>query len=238
MTEAGLIVTGVAAGYGRTVAIEGIDLRVGRGESVAIIGRNGVGKTTFLATLMGHTDLHRGAISYNGRELANAAIEDRVAAGFGYVPQEREIFASLTVAENLAVASRPGGRWTLALVYELFPSLGARQANRGNQLSGGEQQMLAIGRALMGNPSLLLMDEPSEGLAPVIVADLQRAMAALRDEEGLAMILVEQNARIALDFAPRTLIMDRGTIIHDGASAELKADRERLASLMGLESKG
>ena len=237
MTDAGLHLLGVAAGYDRTVVIENIDLTLGAGESLAIIGRNGVGKTTLLATLMGHTDLHGGTISYRGRPLARTSIEARVEAGFGYVPQEREIFPSLTVEENLQVAGRGSGAWTLERVYSMFPGLGSRKANRGNQLSGGEQQMLAIGRALIGNPSLLLMDEPSEGLAPVIVADLLRALHRLRDEEGLAMILVEQNARIALDFAPRTVVMDRGTIIHDGPSAELRADQTRLASLLGLEGK-
>ena len=238
MTEAGLILTDVAAGYGRTVVIENIDLTLNAGESVAIIGRNGVGKTTLLATLMGHTDLHRGSIDYHGRPLGHAPIEARVEAGLGYVPQEREIFPSLTVEENLAVAARSKDGWTLERVYGLFPNLGARKANRGNQLSGGEQQMLAIGRALMGNPSLLLMDEPSEGLAPVIVEELQRALARLRDDEGMAMILIEQNARVALDFAPRCLVMDRGHIVHDGSSADLKADQKKLAGLMGLEGKG
>jgi branched-chain amino acid transport system ATP-binding protein len=235
VAEGGLRLEGVAAGYGRTVVIEDIDLKVAPGECIAVIGRTGVGKTTLVATLMGHTDLHRGAIVYRGRALSAAPIEARVEAGFGYVPQEREVFPSLTVEENLEVARRSPGGWTLERVFRLFPNLGARRANRGNQLSGGEQQMLAIGRALMGNPSLLLMDEPSEGLAPVIVEELQRALATLRDAEGLSIVLVEQNTRVALAFARRAVVMDRGRIVYDGESAALAADRARLAALMGLE---
>jgi branched-chain amino acid transport system ATP-binding protein len=183
---------------------------------------------------MGHTTLHAGRILLDGADIARAQIQDRVRAGIGYVPQEREVFPSLTVEENLDVAARPGGDWSRDRVYDLFSNLAARRANRGNQLSGGEQQMLAIGRALMGNPRVLLMDEPSEGLAPVIVEELQKAMARLRADGGMTMILVEQNIRVALGFGERTIVMNRGTIIHDGPSATLEADPDRVVELMGL----
>ncbi|MBM3508579.1 MAG: ABC transporter ATP-binding protein [Alphaproteobacteria bacterium] len=225
----------VSAGYGETVVIEDIDLGVGEGESVSVIGRNGVGKTTLLATVMGHTTMHGGAIAIGGVPIAAAESHRRARAGLGYVPQEREIFPSLTVVENLAVAARPG-RWTRARVFDLFPQLRARASNRGSQLSGGEQQMLAIARALMGNPRILLMDEPSEGLAPVVVEELVRAIMRLRDEERLAIVLVEQNTRVALDLSPRTVVMDRGRVVYDGPSAALRDDPKRLGTLIGLDS--
>ena len=154
-------------------------------------------------------------------------------AGLGLVPQEREIFPSLTLRENLEVAARPG-EWTLKAVYDLFPRLAERESNRGNQLSGGEQQMLAIGRALIGNPTVLLMDEPSEGLAPVIVEELARAVKRLTHETELALILVEQNSRLALDIAPRAVVMDRGQIVYDGESETLRKDPARLEQLIGV----
>ncbi len=223
----------VSAGYGETVVLESLDLRLAQGECVSVIGRNGVGKTTLLATVMGHTVLHGGAISLNGADIAAAPAHRRARAGLGYVPQEREIFPSLTVRENLTVAAKPGP-WDLSRILDLFPHLAERQANRGNQLSGGEQQMLAIGRALMGNPSVLLMDEPSEGLAPVIVEELQRSMVRLRDEAGLTIVLVEQNTRVAFAFAERTIVMNRGRVTFDGASAELDADHDLLDRLIGV----
>jgi branched-chain amino acid transport system ATP-binding protein len=225
----------VSAGYGDTVVIEDIDLAVGEGESVSVIGRNGVGKTTLLATVMGHTTLHGGAIAIGGTAIAAAESHVRARAGLGYVPQEREVFPSLSVLENLRVAARPGP-WTLARVFGLFPQLRARAGNRGNQLSGGEQQMLSIARALMGNPRVLLMDEPSEGLAPVVVEELVRAIVRLRDEERLAIVLVEQNTRVALELSPRTLVIDRGRIVYDGPSAALRDDPKRLGALIGLDA--
>jgi branched-chain amino acid transport system ATP-binding protein len=176
--SAALELEDVSAGYGETVVLEEVRLKLDDGESVSVIGRNGVGKTTLVATIMGHTTLHGGLMRLHGRELRALAPYRRAQAGLGYVPQEREIFPSLTLRENLEVAARPG-RWTIAEAFKLFPRLAARQSNRGNQLSGGEQQMLAIARALMGNPSVLLMDEPSEGLAPVIVEELVRAVKQL-----------------------------------------------------------
>jgi branched-chain amino acid transport system ATP-binding protein len=223
----------VSAGYGETVVIEDIELKLAPGECISVIGRNGVGKTTLLATVMGHTTLHSGDIVLDGRSLAGVPRYRRARAGLGFVPQEREIFPSLSVQENLLVGARPG-HWTLARVFELFPRLKERLDNMGNQLSGGEQQMLAIARALLTNPSVLLMDEPTEGLAPVIVEALTGVLARLRGDSALSMILVEQNSRVALNFSPRTVILDKGCIVYDGASEPLRADPDRLAKLIGL----
>jgi branched-chain amino acid transport system ATP-binding protein len=228
-----LELAGVVAGYSDTVVLEDVGLALQPGESVSVIGRNGVGKTTLLATVMGHASLHGGRIAFGGRDIARLPVHARARLGIGYVPQEREIFPSLTVIENLELAARPGA-WTLRRVLGLFPSLAERRRNRGNQLSGGEQQMLAIGRALMGNPALLLLDEPSEGLAPLIVEELVQVMKRLRDSAALALVLVEQNARIALDFSPRAVVMERGRIVYDGAGAALSDDPDRLARLIGV----
>jgi branched-chain amino acid transport system ATP-binding protein len=241
MSEAGaalsLALGDVRAGYGDTVVLEGLSLAVRQGGTLAILGRNGVGKSTLLATVMGHTTLHGGSISFRGREIAGVAPYRRARLGIGYVPQEREIFKSLTVEENLMVAARRG-RWTVARVYEFFPSIAERRRNRGNELSGGEQQMLSIGRALMGNPTLLLMDEPLEGLAPVIVDAVLAGLDRLKREDDLAILLVEQHARIALEFAEAAIVLDRGRIVHQGASGELLGAPERLASLMGVSRDG
>jgi branched-chain amino acid transport system ATP-binding protein len=223
----------VFAGYGETVVLEDVSLSLRPGESLSILGRNGVGKTTLLATIMGHTVLHSGKVDLGGRDISRLPIHLRARAGLGYVPQEREIFPSLSTLENLEIAARPG-RWNTAAVFELFPQLAERQTNMGNQLSGGEQQMLAIARALVGNPSVLLMDEPTEGLAPVIVETLVAAMKRLRGEDGLAILLVEQHSAVALDFAPRTLVMSRGRVVYDGESARLGADKALLESLIGV----
>ena len=233
MTSAALELDAVSAGYGETVVIEDIGLALQEGETLSIIGRNGVGKTTLLATVMGHNTLHGGDVRLHGSTIARLAPHRRNWAGLGYVPQEREIFPSLTLRENLEVAARPGA-WTIDKVFGLFPRLGERQTNRGNQLSGGEQQMLAIARALIGNPSVVLMDEPSEGLAPVIVEELARVVKRLAATEGLTMILVEQNTRLALDISPRTAVMDRGRIVYDGPSEELKRDPDKLHRLIGV----
>lgn len=232
-SAAALELDGVSAGYGETVVIENISLALREGETLSIIGRNGVGKTTLLATVMGHNTLHGGDVRLRGATIARLAPHRRNWAGLGYVPQEREVFRSLTLRENLEVAVRPGA-WTVDKVFALFPRLAERQKNRGNQLSGGEQQMLAIARALVGNPSVVLMDEPSEGLAPVIVEELARAVKGLSATEGLTMIVVEQNTRLALDLSPRTVVMDRGRIVFDGPSEDLKRDPERLHRLIGV----
>ncbi len=223
----------VSAGYGETVVIEDIDLALAPSECISVIGRNGVGKTTLLATVMGHTTLHSGAVVLGGQNIDGMPSYRRALAGIGFVPQEREIFPSLSVRENLDIAARPG-HWTPARVFELFPRLKERLANMGNQLSGGEQQMLSIARALLTNPSILLMDEPTEGLAPVLVETLTEVLARLRADSALSIILVEQNSRVALTFSPRTVILDKGRIVYDGASEPLRADPERLAKLIGI----
>jgi branched-chain amino acid transport system ATP-binding protein len=230
---AGLVLEDVSAGYGETVVLEDVSLAVAPGQTLAVLGRNGVGKTTLLATIMGHTRMRGGGIRFAGREIATLPPYRRARLGIGFVPQEREIFPSLTVAENLTVAERPG-QWTLARVYEFFPSLAERRRNHGNQLSGGEQQMLAIGRALMGNPTLLLMDEPLEGLAPVIVDTLLAGLDRLKREDELALLLVEQHAQLALELAQMAIVLDRGAIVFTGTSRELLDAPERLNDLMGV----
>jgi branched-chain amino acid transport system ATP-binding protein len=233
---ANLVLEKVSAGYGETVVIEDISLELRSARTLAVLGRNGTGKTTLLATIMGHTRLRAGSIRFKGREISLMPTHRRARLGVGFVPQEREIFPSLTVEENLTVAERPG-QWTLARVYDLFPSLAERRRNHGNQLSGGEQQMLAIGRALMGNPVLLLMDEPLEGLAPVIVDALLAGLDRLKREDQLGLLLVEQHARLALELAPEAIVLDRGAIVFAGASGELLDDPERLTRLMGVSAR-
>jgi branched-chain amino acid transport system ATP-binding protein len=229
-----LALRGVAAGYGETHVLEGIDLVLPAGESLSIIGRNGVGKSTLLETMMGHTTLHDGQISLQGARIDGVPVHRRALAGLGYVPQEREIFPSLSVRENLEICARPG-HWTADRVFELFPNLKARLGNAGSQLSGGEQQMLAVARALMTNPSVLLMDEPTEGLAPVIVQALTEVLLKLRGEGGLSILLVEQNSRVALEFSERTVVMDKGRVVYDGPSERLRKDAEFLASLIAAQ---
>jgi branched-chain amino acid transport system ATP-binding protein len=235
-----LHLSALRAGYGETVILEDVALAVPERGSLAVLGRNGVGKTTLMATIMGHTTFHAGAIKANGREIHRLPVYERNRLGIGYVPQGRDIFPSLSVEENLTVAARAptgaprsrAGRWTLERVYDLFPRLAERKHHRGNQISGGEQQMLAIGRALMGNPVLLLMDEPLEGLAPIIVEAVLRSLQRLMAEDELAVILVEQHAKLALQVTNQSVVMSRGRIIHHGPSRELLSDPERLASLV------
>jgi branched-chain amino acid transport system ATP-binding protein len=221
----------VRAGWGETVILEDIGFSLPEKGSLAVLGRNGVGKTTLLATVMGHTAFHGGTIDYHGRLIARLPAYERSRLGIGYVPQTREIFPSLSVEENLTVAARPG-RWNLERVYALFPGIAQRRAHMGNQISGGEQQMLAIGRALMGNPSLMLMDEPLEGLAPIIVEALLKALVRLIRDESLTVILVEQHAKLALEVTEQALVLNRGRISYLGSSAELLADPARLTSLI------
>jgi len=225
---------GVCAGYGETHVLDGIDLALAHGESLSIIGRNGVGKSTLLTTVMGHTTLHGGTIELDGARIEAAAPHRRALAGLGYVPQEREIFPSLSVRENLEIGTRPG-HWNQARVFDLFPNLADRLGHGGTQLSGGEQQMLAIARALLTNPTVLLMDEPTEGLAPVIVQALAQVLAKLRAAGGLCIVLVEQNSRVALEFSERTVVMDKGRIVYDGAAERLQRDPEFLASLVAAQ---
>ena len=229
----GLALEGVRAGYGRTVVLDGISLSLAPGSTLALLGRNGVGKTTLLSTIMGLTTLHGGSIRFRGADLAGMPPYARCRSGIGFVAQEREIFPSLTLEENIAVAARPG-RWPVERVYEFFPALAERRRNRGNELSGGEQQMLAIARALVTDPALLLMDEPLEGLAPVIVDALLAGLNRIKREEDIALLVVEQHARLALEFAEAAVILDRGLMVYSGPSKGLLADPERLASLIGV----
>jgi len=223
----------VSAGYGETVVLEDISLTLAPGEHVSVIGRNGVGKTTLLATVMGHTTLHGGEVMLGGASLNRVPVFRRALRGLGFVPQEREIFPSLSVRENLEVGARPGP-WNQKRVFELFPNLAMRLSNMGHQLSGGEQQMLSIARALLTNPTVLLMDEPTEGLAPVIVEALTAVLLRLRGESTLSTVLVEQNTRVALTFSARTIVMDKGRVVYDGESSALRADPELLARLIGV----
>ena len=222
-----LNVQGLRSGYGEAVVVQGVDLTLEQGQSLALLGRNGTGKTTLLNTLVGVTRRHAGRITLAGVDLTALPPHRRAAAGIGWVPQERNIFKSLTVHENLTAVARPGA-WTVARAYEMFPRLAERQSNMGNQLSGGEQQMLAVARALVLNPKLLLLDEPLEGLAPIIVEELLRSIARVVRDEGMSAIIVEQNPRMILPITTRAVVLDRGQVVHTGASAELLADRERL----------
>jgi branched-chain amino acid transport system ATP-binding protein len=221
----------VRAGYGDAVVLDGISLELPEGGSLAVLGRNGVGKSTLLLTLMGFTSLKRGAIVFKGRQIGGLAPHRRAQLGLGWVAQEREIFPSLTVEENLTVAARPGP-WNLKEIYGLFPRLAERRSNMGNQLSGGEQQMLAVARALLTNPALLLLDEPLEGLAPIIVEELA---GALRNLQGIATILVEQHAEVALSLTQDAIVIERGRIVHRARSAEFARDALTLERTVGLK---
>jgi branched-chain amino acid transport system ATP-binding protein len=223
----------VTAGYGESIVLEDVSFTMHEGDSLALLGRNGVGKTSLLVTLMGLTRLHKGAIRWGGADIARVPTYKRSRSGLGWVPQERHMFPSLTVEEHLTVVARPG-KWTLARIYEILPRLFERRANMGNQLSGGEQQMLAIARALMTNPRILLLDEPMEGLAPIIVQELVRVIRRLVADEGMSVIVVEQHARLALSLTSRAIVLDRGRIVHDSDSASLLADGEKLDRLVAV----
>jgi branched-chain amino acid transport system ATP-binding protein len=222
----------LTAGYGDAIVLEDVSLSLSKGDSLALLGRNGMGKTTLLSTLMGVTRLRGGSIRFAGQDIATVPAYRRARAGLGWVPQEREIFPSLSVEENLTVVHRPGP-WDLKRVYEMFPRLGERRANMGNQLSGGEQQMLAMARALMLNPALLLLDEPLEGLAPLIVQELLGIIRKMVDEGSMAIILVEQHARQILPLTRQALVLERGRTVYAGDSAPLLADRAKLDQWLG-----
>ncbi len=223
----------VTAGYGASVVLDGVTLALDDGDSLALLGRNGVGKTTLLVTLMGLTRVHGGALRWRGRDLGALSTYERAHAGIGWVPQERYMWPSLTIEEHLTAVARPG-RWTVARIYELFPRLQERRTNLGNQLSGGEQQMLAIARALVVNPALLLLDEPMEGLAPIIVQDLMKVIRDLVADGGMTVVIVEQHAKLALSLTRQTVVLDRGRIVHRGASDELMNDPETLHQLVAV----
>ena len=218
-----LAVQGLSAGYGRAVVLSDIGFRLGEGEALAVLGRNGMGKTTLIDSIVGVTRRFAGSVRLAGRELAMLAPEARAVLGIGWVPQERNIFRSLTVEENLTAVARPGP-WTTERVFELFPRLKERRKQSGGSLSGGEQQMLAIGRALATNPKLLLLDEPTEGLAPIIIEELLRALRRLFREERMAGIIVEQHAHKILPITDRALVLERGRVVLEAASASLLAD--------------
>ncbi|MES2103997.1 MAG: ABC transporter ATP-binding protein [Pseudomonadota bacterium] len=232
MTEL-LRLDSVTAGYGDSVVLEDVSFSMLQGDSLALLGRNGVGKSTLLVTLMGLTKLHRGNIIWQGRDISKVASYQRAHAGLGWVPQERCMFPSLTVEEHLSVVARPGP-WNIKKVYEVFPRLQECRSNMGNQLSGGEQQMVAIARALMTNPSLLLLDEPMEGLAPIIVQDLARVIRRLISDEGLAVIVVEQHAKLALAMTSKAIVLERGRIVHQSDSASLIKDADTLSRLVAV----
>ena len=233
MSSAGLKVEGLVSGYGETVVLDGVSFELPPGGTLAILGRNGVGKTTLLTTLMGITTRHAGTIALGDQQIEALPIHLRARNGLGLVPQEREVFPSLTVEENLQVSMLPGG-WDLEKVYGLFPRLKERRKNTGNRLSGGEQQMVAVARALAGGPKVLLLDEPLEGLAPVVIESLFEALLKIRDETGLSMVLVEQKADLALSFAKDCIVIDRGKIVHRGPSKQLQDDQNLQHKLLSV----
>jgi branched-chain amino acid transport system ATP-binding protein len=223
----------LCAGYGQAVVIPKMTLRLGEGQVLALLGRNGTGKTTLINSIVGVTRRFSGTVRLGGRDVTSLRPDQRARLGIGWVPQERNIFRSLTVEENMTAVAQPG-EWTVKKVYEMFPRLEERKANFGNQLSGGEQQMLAVGRALVLNPQVLLLDEPTEGLAPIIVDELLAALGKITRAGGICSIIVEQNARKILGLADRVVILERGGIVHDAASATLKADPEVLERFLGV----
>jgi len=234
MADALLSLSSVRAGYGDAVVLNDVAMEIADKGSLAVLGRNGVGKSTLLLTIMGFTRMTRGTIHWRGGDITRLAPYKRARAGIGWVAQEREIFPSLTVAENLTVTARPG-HWNIERIYDLLPRLKERRGNKGNQLSGGEQQMLALARALMTNPSLLLLDEPFEGLAPIIVEELAAAIRKMLAEQGTAFILVEQHAEMALGLTENAIVLERGTVVHRAPSAELAKDDATLERLIGLK---
>jgi branched-chain amino acid transport system ATP-binding protein len=228
-----LRIDGLRAGYAEAIVLDGVGLTLGEGRSLALLGRNGMGKTTLLCTIVGVTRRRAGSIALNGVDLTRLRPDQRAAAGVGWVPQERNIFKSLTVDENLTAVARPGA-WTPARVMQLFPRLAERRRNLGTQLSGGEQQMLAIGRALVLNPRLLLLDEPLEGLAPLIVEELLAALTRVVREEGLSAIFVEQNPARILPITDDAIVLERGMVVHAAPSAALLADAGVLDRHLGV----
>jgi branched-chain amino acid transport system ATP-binding protein len=228
-----LAIEGLRAGYGEAVVLPGMSLRLTEGHVLALLGRNGTGKTTLINSIVGVTRRFGGTIAVGGRDITAMRPDQRARAGIGWVPQERNIFRSLTVEENMTAVAQPG-YWNVDRVYEMFPRLRERRGNFGNQLSGGEQQMLAIGRALTLNPKVLLLDEPTEGLAPIIVEELLRALGAITRAGGTCSVIVEQNAQKILQLADRVVILERGAIVHDAASSELKANPAVLERYLGV----
>ncbi|MGA7986391.1 MAG: ABC transporter ATP-binding protein [Burkholderiales bacterium] len=228
-----LQVVHLGAGYGEAVVLSDVSFSLAAGESLALLGRNGMGKTTLVKSIVGLTRRIAGALRLGSTDLTPLRPEERAQAGIGWVPQERNIFRSLTVEENLTAVARPGP-WTAARVHELFPRLAERRSHLGTQLSGGEQQMLAVGRALVLNPRVLLLDEPLEGLAPIVAEELLTALRRVVRDEGLSTIIVEQNARKILGMTDRALILARGRVVHEAASCELLADGAAMEQHLGV----
>ncbi|KJC56239.1 ABC transporter ATP-binding protein [Bradyrhizobium sp. LTSPM299] len=228
-----LSIQGLRAGYGEAVVLPGMSLVLAEGQVLALLGRNGTGKTTLINSIVGITRRFGGSVALAGLDITGMRPDQRARAGIGWVPQERNIFRSLTVEENMTAVAQPGP-WTVERVYEMFPRLRERRSNFGNQLSGGEQQMLAIGRALTLNPKVLLLDEPTEGLAPIIVEELLKAIGTITRSGGICSVIVEQNAQKILGLADRVVILERGTIVHDAASSALKADPSVLERHLGV----
>jgi branched-chain amino acid transport system ATP-binding protein len=223
----------VTAGYGEARVLDDVSLTVEEGDSLALLGRNGVGKSTLLVTLMGITRVHRGSVRFGGEDVSRTPTHRRARAGLGWVPQERHMWPALTVEEHLTAVARTG-EWTLRRIYAMFPRLEERRANFGNQLSGGEQQMVAIARALMLNPRLLLLDEPMEGLAPMIVQELMQVIRGLVNAGSMAIVVVEQHAKLALSLTRRAVVLDRGRIVHQSDSASLLREPEVLHRLVSV----
>jgi len=232
-----LSIESLRAGYGDSIVVDDVALDVEEGECVALLGRNGVGKTTLLLAMMGLANVSQGHVRWQGRDLAREPAHRRAAAGIGWVPQERGMWSSLSVEEHLACVARPGA-WTIDRAYALFPRLAERRTHHGGQLSGGEQQMLAIARALLTNPKLLLLDEPLEGLAPIMIQGLMRVLRELAESKAMALVLVEQHAQLALSIATRAVVMDRGRVVLRAMSEELAANPATLEQWLGVRSTG
>jgi branched-chain amino acid transport system ATP-binding protein len=237
MAEPLLVVENLVSGYGGAIVVRGVSLKLDAGRSLALLGRNGVGKTTLLNSIIGVTTYKSGRVTFGGQDVTRLSPDSRAGLGIGWVPQERNIFKSLTVEENLTCVARPG-RWDVAGVYGLFPRIAERRRNLGNQLSGGEQQMLAMARALVLNPKLLLLDEPTEGLAPIIVEELMATITRLTRQDGLSAIIVEQHAQKLLAVTDDAVILERGDVVWSGTSAGLAADKATLETHLGVAKRG